>query len=271
VPEAAWNPEGYLSYAGPRRRPAMDLLARIPLEEANLIYDLGCGPGTVTAALAERWPTAKVVGIDHSPEMLTHARENFPNLVWEERDLANWTPTSPPELIYSNAALHWLSHHEVLFPRLIEQLAPGGVLAVQMPLNWPQPTHRIAREILADGGGSGSSLGTAELRDRLSKPPVLPTESYYDLLAPRCASLDLWTATFYHALEGDDPVLEWARTTSLRPILGDLDAGEAERFLENYRRRVRGAYPRRPDGRTLLPYNRLFLVARASTQGSKPR
>lgn len=256
-----WDTAQYLGFCAERLRPALDLIAHIPSRGYKTIHDLGCGPGNVTRILAERWPGARVTGVDYSREMLSEARRTDAAIEWIEADIGRWHPHTPPDLVYSNAALHWLDRHDDLFPRLIGHLAPGGCLAVQMPLSWDQPSHRLMRETLVDGGPGGTPLGDNDLRLRMMRQRVEEPGAYYDLLSARTAGLDIWETEYLHVLEGESPVLEWVKGTGLRPILESLGDEERECFLDEYARRLRAAYPRRADGRTLYPFRRLFMVA----------
>lgn len=255
-----WNPGRYLSFSDHRLRPAVDLIARIPLRSPAVICDLGCGTGNVTRLLAERWPAARVRGVDSSADMLARARAEDGGIAWIEADVASWTPEEPPDLLFSNAALHWVAGHRELFPRLVGMLRPGGCLAVQMPLSWDAPSHRLLRETLAAGGPGGTPLASDALRRTMARRWVEDAEVYHDLLAPRADAVDVWETEYLHALDGEDPVLEWVRGTVLRPVLGELEGERREAFLAAYRRRLRAAYPPRPDGRTLFRFRRLFVV-----------
>lgn len=250
-----WSPEQYLKFADHRLRPAIDLLNRIDLPQPREIVDLGAGAGNVTRLLAARWPAARVLGVDASAAMLAKATEAPSSIVWERADLASWVPGRPPDLIYSNAALHWVGNHERLFPRLLAALAPGGVLAVQMPRNFSAPSHASIAE--AARGGPWHS----RLESLLRPPPTAEPGVYYSLLAPLARSLDLWETEYLHVLEGEDPVKEWTKGTWLAPLLDALEEPERGAFEAHYARLVAAAYPRRADGRTLLPFRRLFLVA----------
>ena len=251
-----WDPAQYLKFAAPRFRPAMDLLARVTVEAPKTVYDLGCGAGNVTRLLAQRWPDARVVGVDDSAEMLAQAAKEAPGIVWQCQSVASWTPEQAADLIYSNAALHWLPDHQALFPRLMGCLTPGGVLAVQMPRNFSEPSHALIRETVAGG----------PWRDRLAPlvqpSPVAAPEYYYDLLAPLAAELDMWETQYQHVLEGEDPVKEWTKGTWLKQFLDALDEGDRPAFEADYAVRLRKAYPRRADGKTVFPFRRLFIVAR---------
>ncbi|GAB4354322.1 MAG: methyltransferase domain-containing protein [Gammaproteobacteria bacterium] len=256
-----WDPHQYRKFAHHRLRPALELLSRIPLPSPRVICDLGCGSGTVTRLLAERWPRAKVYGIDNSPQMLAQARGCATGIHWLEADIASWSPPVRPDLVYSNAALHWVDNHAQLFPRLFGMLPSGGCLAVQMPLSWSAPSHRLMRETLMDGGTMGSALGSDALRRSISRNWTESAGTYYDLLAEASEHLDIWETEYLQVLEGENPVLEWVKGTGLRPILEGLDDRDREIFLQSYSARLQQAYPARPDGRTLYPFRRLFLVA----------
>ena len=179
-----------------------------------------------------------------------------------EADIATWSAPTPGALIFSNATLQWIGEHEKLFPHLLRQLAPGGVLAVQMPRNFGQDSHRLMRETATQGAWAerlAPVLGSATV---LRREPVMPPEAYYDLLAPQAADLDLWETDYLHVLSGEDAVLDWVRGTALRPVLEALAADQRAAFVAAYGARLRQAYPRRGDGKTLFPFRRLFLVAR---------
>ncbi len=253
-----WSPTQYLRYAGHRLRPALDLLAQIPAEAPQSVYDLGCGPGNVTRILAERWAAASVKGLDSSAEMLAKARaeRDLPtNVSFETADLHTWSPASQVDVLYSNAALQWLTQHEVLFPRLLNHLRPGGTLAVQMPRNHAAPSHTSMLE-------AASNVGLLEeLRPVMRLHPVAEPAFYYDVLAPLAAKVDIWETTYVQPLEGDNPVVEWTKGSALRPLLDALDERKRAIYQAEYSRLTAAAYPRRTDGRTLLPFRRLFIVA----------
>lgn len=259
--DTRWDPTQYRKFSDHRLRPALELLARVPLESPDAVYDLGCGSGQITRLMADRWPAAWVCGVDHSVEMIGQASREPGRVEWLEAEIDEWRPERTPDLIYANASLHWLEDHARLFPRLAGYLSSGGCLAVQMPLSWDAPSHRSMRETLANGGPQGQPLGTAELRQTVDRKWVEDPEVYYGLLAERARSLDIWETEYLQVLEGDDPVLEWVKGTGLRPILNGLDDAEREVFLQEYSRRLRAAYPMRANGQTLYPFRRLFLVA----------
>ena len=256
-----WDPTQYGAFAGPRLRPALDLIARLPQRPFASVLDLGCGTGEITALLAELHPTADVSGVDSSPQMLERSRALETRARFELADLNEWRPERPAELVFSNATLHWIPDHASFLPRLLTWVAPGGCLAIQVPNNFAAPSHALMHEVLAHGGAGGAPLGPPELRARLATPPVRSARWYRELLWERTAELDLWETEYLHVLEGEDPVLEWVRGTGLRPVLAALGEQERTRFLGAYAGRLREAYPPGPDGRTAFPFRRLFLVA----------
>jgi trans-aconitate 2-methyltransferase len=253
----AWDPAQYLKFAGPRLRPAIDLLGHIEAEAPRLVYDLGCGAGNVTRFIAERWPAATIVGIDGSAEMLAKARADLPRIEWQQADLATWRPPQKPDVIYSNAALHWIEDHAPVFVRLFQSLAPGGTLAVQIPRNFGAPSHTSITETARNGPWR------TKLEPLLRPSPVAEPEFYYDLLAPLAASLDLWETEYLQVLEGENPVKEWTKGTWLTPLLAALGEPERSNFEAAYGARVAAAYPPRSDGKTLFPFRRMFLIATA--------
>lgn len=251
----SWNPEQYLKFADHRLRPALDLLARIPAEDPETVYDLGCGAGNVTRFLVERWPAARITGIDSSSEMLASARKLLPRMNWEHADIAHWLPSVPASILYSNAALQWLDHHWSLFPALYAALAPGGTLAVQMPHNHGQPSHTLLQEAAQD------PRWRETLGPHLRPSPVAAPADYWRMLQPLGARLDIWECDYLQILSGEDAVLQWMMGTTLRPLLAVLPQERQAAFLESFRDLLRPAYPREGDGSTLFPFRRLFILA----------
>lgn len=252
----AWSPEQYLKFADHRLRPAVDLLNRVDADAPSLVYDLGCGAGNVTRLLRARWPSARIVGVDSSREMLEAAAKAVPDVEWVLADLAGWRPERAPDVIYSNAALHWLDGHEALFPALLAALAPRGTLAVQMPRNHGAPSHT------GMVAAARASPERARLEAVLRESPVRPPDFYWALLARAAGTLDVWETEYLHALRGDAPVVQWTMGTALKPLLDALAEPARGALLADYARRMAEAYPARDDGTTLFPFRRLFLVAR---------
>jgi trans-aconitate 2-methyltransferase len=264
-----WDPAQYLSFADERSRPFFDLAGRIGARNPGYVVDLGCGPGQLTASLAQRWPDTTVLGIDSSAEMIEAAtaagygggdfRGRLSFMVGDVRD---FKPDRPVDVIISNAVLQWVPGHVSLLPRWADYLASGGWLAFQLPGNFDQPSHTVLRE-LAGSDHWRDRLAGVELNRQAGEPAT-----YLDLLTRAGLVVDAWETTYLHVLHGPDPVTEWYAGTGLRPVLSALAKPDAAEFVRQYGERVRAAYPAAPYG-TVLPFRRVFVVARkpGGTQG----
>jgi trans-aconitate 2-methyltransferase len=236
-------------------RPALDLLAQVPDLPPGDVVDLGCGTGAVAGPLATRFPGRRLVGVDASPAMLTEAEATGLYARLDRADVAMWSPATPPALIFSNAALHWLDDHAALLPRLADVLAPGGVLAVQMPRQYDSPSHRLLREVAAD-------LFPDRFDWRGWVPPVAAPEVYDRLLRP-LGVLDIWETEYLQRLapeEAGHPVRHFTASTAMRAILERLDAAEADCFVAAYDAALGEPYPAAADGSVLMPFRRLFMI-----------
>lgn len=251
-----WDADLYLRFADERARPARDLIVRIELPNPRRIVDLGCGPGNSTVLLHERWPDAELVGLDNSPEMIAAAKGAHPRWTWLQADISHWQADTPFDLVFSNAALHWTPDHSRLFPHLLRQASPSGVLAVQMPVISYSPVHQLIFAI-ADDAAWRSRMVHARTAIQVQSAGF-----YYDLLRPLSRRLDLWETEYLHVMDGPEAILEWIRGTGLRPFLEALQTQtERQEFLDRLLSGVAQAYPPQQDGRVLFPYRRLFLIA----------
>jgi trans-aconitate 2-methyltransferase len=263
--DAAWDPRQYAVFSGHRGRPFADLLARVDASDPGLVVDLGCGPGELTLGLAQRWPDARVVGVDSSPEMLARARELDVEgrVEWVEAAAEDWDPTESGgsvDVLVTNATLQWVPSHLRLIPTWLAALAPGGTFAMQVPSNFDAPSHRLMREVAARHPRAD------DLRPGLTRAQaVAQPQTYAALLLDLTPDVDVWQTTYEHVHaagpDGPHPVLEWVRGTGLRPVLGVLDDDERATFVAEYERELEAAYPRRPYG-VLFPFTRTFAVAR---------
>jgi len=255
----SWSAETYVKFERERTRPVDELLARVETPDVRRAVDLGCGPGNSTERLCRRFPQAAVTGLDLSADMLAAARRRLPDVGFTQADIADWRGSDGSlDVILANASLHWLGAHETLLRHLLAALAPGGSLAVQMPDNLDEPSHRLMHEVAGDGPWADRLAQVSEAR-----AGQRAADWYYAQLAGLGASVDLWRTTYFHALDGGaDAIVAWVEGTGLRPYLAPLSAGEREQFLLRYRAAVARAYPEQPDGRVLLAFPRLFFVAR---------
>jgi trans-aconitate 2-methyltransferase len=252
-----WSAKQYLAFEDERTRPVRDLLSAVPNMHARTVIDLGCGPGNSTELLAARYPGAAVSGIDSSPDMIAAAIERLPQVQFSVADIEQWQEPGPFDVILANAVLHWVPDHATLMPALVARLTMGGALAVQMPDNLDVPAHRLMREVAADGPWA-KTLAAAWL----SRARVGDAASYYEMLRPHCARVDVWRTTYHHPLQGGAAaIVDWFKGSGLRPYLDPLDADARATYLERYTAAIARAYPAFPDGSVLLPFPRLFIVA----------
>ena len=254
---ADWNPGLYRRFEDERTRPAAELLARVPLDRVDVAIDVGCGPGNSTELLVERFGAGAVSGFDTSEAMLADARKRLPGTHLFRADVTAWVPDTRPDLIYSNAVLQWVADHPRLIPHLFGLLRPGGALAVQMPDNLDEPSHRAMRDTAADGPWTPFNGDAAEAR----AGRMLSPSAYYDLVAPHAASVDVWRTTYQHPMDSPAAIVSWVRATGLRPFVDPLPRELQAGYLAAYEARIARHYPARADGRRLLAFPRLFVVA----------
>lgn len=253
----SWSARQYVAFEDERTRPARDLLAAIPPVDARLAIDIGCGPGNSTQLLVERFANATVRGLDSSADMIEAARQRLPQVRFDTADIDTWNEPGPFDVIFANAVLQWLPDHATLLPALASRLTQGGSLAIQMPDNLNEPSHRLMREVAADGPWVSKLADAAGQRTEMAS-----ASDYYSMLRPHCARVDVWRTTYHHPLAGGaSGVVEWFKGSGLRPFLAPLDEVEKAQYLKQYQTAIERAYPALADGSVLLPFPRLFIVA----------
>lgn len=258
-----WDPDRYLGYAEERGRPFADLLSRVGAVDPERVVDLGCGPGHLTATLAARWPGADVLGVDSSAAMVERALPHASaRLRFEVGDLRQWRAERPVDVLVSNATLQWVPGHLDLLPRLVGMLAPGGWFGMQVPANFDQPSHALLQELADDPR-------FRRYVDEVARPSAHDASTYLDRLHDLGCDVDAWETTYLHVLAGEDPVFDWVSGTGARPVLQALPPAARRELEEEYRARLREAYPATEHG-TVLPFRRVFAVARvASGEGRR--
>ncbi|HEY0486419.1 MAG TPA: trans-aconitate 2-methyltransferase [Mycobacteriales bacterium] len=253
-----WDPVTYLAYADERGRPFVDLVARIGADAPRQVVDLGCGPGNLTAGLAARWPSARVEGLDSSPEMIARAAGLGAGVSFRLGEVAEWMPGPDTDVVVSNATFQWVPSHLALLPAWVGALPAGAWLGFAVPGNFAAPSHVLLRSV----------AGSPAWRERLAgvefrESPVLDAVGYASLLQPLGCTVDAWETTYVHVLPPGDvhPVLAWMSGTALRPVRAALsDDGEWDAFRADLGAALAEAYPVGAAG-TLFPFRRIFVVA----------
>ena len=246
-----WNADQYLKFAEERIRPCRDLVSRVNVADLRRVVDLGCGPGNSSAILGERWPNAEIEGVDSSSAMIDVARREQPRRRWLLRDISEWAVNEQQQfdLVFSNAALHWVPNHTEVIPQLLDHVTKGGAFAMQIPADFEALPHQLMRELAPSG---------VRAKEWFSHEPSF----YYDLLAPRANSVDIWETIYQHVLPHAEAIVEWYKGSGLRPFLEAMPTDtDRETFMARYTERIRAAYPSRPDGSVLFPFRRLFVIA----------
>jgi trans-aconitate 2-methyltransferase len=256
----SWDPDRYLAFSEERGRPFADLVVRIGAEDPGTVVDLGCGAGNLTALLARRWPGARVLGVDSSEDMIRAAPSDV-GVEFSVGDIREWPGPGNPiagavDVLLSNAALQWVPGHLDLMPGLVRTVAPGGWLAFQVPGNFDEPSHTIRRELAAEPAYAEHTAGVAV-------PEAHDPETYLHVLRDLGCQVDAWETTYLHVLEGQDPVFRWVSGTGARPTLEALPSDLRADFEDEFKARLRVAYPER-SGVVVLPFRRVFVVARVT-------
>ncbi|WP_285375993.1 trans-aconitate 2-methyltransferase [Pseudomonas sp. lyk4-TYG-107] len=253
----SWSARQYVAFEDERTRPARDLLAAIPTVQARSVVDIGCGPGNSTELLVQRFEQAQVRGLDSSPDMVNAARKRLPQLQFEVAEIDSWGDQGPFDVIFANAVLQWVPDHATLLSALAAKLSDGGSLAIQMPDNLNEPSHRLMREVAANGPWAAKLAGAAGQRTDMAS-----ASDYFSMLRLHCSRVDVWRTTYHHQLSGGAAgVVEWFKGSGLIPFLSPLTEEERAQYLTQYMAAVAEAYPALPDGSVLLPFPRLFIVA----------
>ena len=228
-----WHADSYATFLDLRTKVAKDLLFAIPdTFSPRTVYDLGCGPGNSTVLLTERWPQATVIGMDSSEQMLNKARALYPNTTFIAGDIADFAPAEPVDCIFSNAALQWLDHHDVLMPRLLSFLKPGGFLAIEIPNNYHCYLHE----------------------------PFYNPYAYYDFFVA-ATQVHLWQTDYLQEMPNHQAIFAWVQGTGLRPVLTKMTASDQVEFEKRYVAAIAEEYPVQKNGKVLLGYQRIFIVA----------
>ncbi len=252
-----WDPQQYLLFEHERTQPSIDLVARIPAGDPRAIIDIGCGPGNSTQILRARWPRADITGLDKSAKMIERARTDHPEGTWIIGDASTVGTDRKYDIVFSNAAIHWIPDHHLLIPRLFRLVNQNGILAVQVPANYESPLYRIIQSVSRDRKWIAYTAGCDGLITHH------PGEYYYNLLVSLSRDIALWETIYYHILKSHEDLVAWYKGTAMKPMLEKLPADEDRReFEQAVLDACKKQYCPQGDGRILYPFKRLFFTAR---------
>jgi trans-aconitate 2-methyltransferase len=251
-----WDPNLYLKFRNERTQPSIDLVNRINLDHApQRIIDIGCGPGNSSQVLLQRWPQGRLTGLDSSVAMIEKARHDYPAQEWVQADAATFTSAEKFDLVFSNATIQWIPDHTALLKRFCGLLTENGALAFQLPLFREMPIGQSLHALARQERWQEKTRGVAELFT------CHDHRFYYDLLVQHLAVVEMWETNYFHALGSHQAILEWIRSTGLKPYLERIaDESEKREFEQSVLERIIIDYPAQADGKVLFPFKRLFVV-----------
>ncbi len=251
-----WNSNQYLKFKKERTQPAYDLVNRIDFNNPQKIIDVGCGPGNSTQVLSERFPNAEILGIDNSENMIASAKSAYPNLNFllcdAGKDLASINQKF--DIVFSNACIQWIPDHRKLLKNMMDLLNENGVLAIQTPMNYDEPIHKIISFISSSG----------KWKEKFNSPRImynLTSSEYYDLLSEISADFSMWNTTYFHRMKSYESIIEWHRGTGLRPYLDALCDRDKEKFENEVYHQIIKEYPKQKNGEIIFKFPRLFFTA----------
>ena len=253
-----WQPNLYLEFDKERTQPSVDLVTKINIENPGRIIDIGCGPGNSTNVLKARWPNAEIIGLDNSEAMVSEAKSKYPAMSWLCADASgDLTKLGSFDIVFSNAAIQWITNQEILLPKLFGMLNRGGVLAVQVPCTKFMPIHTEVEKLAANDKWRNKFAGMA------STYSIHTADYYYDIICNLNEEVDLWETHYYHIMKSHADIVRWFRGTGLRPYLDCLKDNETHtEFIKEYENALKAVYHVQPDGKILFPFTRIFFVVK---------
>lgn len=252
-----WNSVQYLKFKKERTQPSIDLVSRIDIDNPAKIIDIGCGPANSTKILYDRFPNSDILGVDYSQNMIDKAREVLPQLKFELFDATDkeWSLDKNYDIVFTNACIQWIPNHKELLPKMMSLLKTNGVLAVQIPIQYNEPIHKIIGKV------SSSLKWKSRLKEE--RPfHILSNSEYYDILAKCSTDFEMWTTTYYHRMKSHNDIIEWYKSTGLKPYLDKLNDTDKQSFIDDVYQEVVKQYPVQENGEVILRFPRLFFIAR---------
>ena len=250
-----WNPDLYLKFQKERTQPSIDLVNRIEIENPKKIIDVGCGPGNSTEILRSRWINSEIIGIDNSDQMIEKAKKKYPYGTWKLNDAMDIDKFGKFDIVFSNAVLQWIPNHEKLIPHLLNHVAADGVLAVQVPQNQFSVLHKALIEIADENEFKEYTQDAKKILNYRTG------EYYYNLLCDSVKEFYMWETTYLHILENHEDLIEWYKSTGMKPFLQSLPTEALKtRLINKIYKKCKNGYKYQKDGKIIYPFNRLFFI-----------
>lgn len=252
-----WNPDSYLNFANERLQPVIDLVNKINLVKPKRILDIGCGPGTSTIVLKQKWPNAEVIGIDNSVAMIEAAKKKYPMINFSCVDAtSDLSYLGMFDLVFSNALLQWLPHQDKQIETYFQQVNKNGILAFQVPCTATMPMYTQLKSLI-------QTLKWKKYFKALEAVyQVHDIKYYYNSLCTDTNHINIWKSEYVHVMREPYDIVEWHAGAGLRPYLQCLKSEKLiASFLEDYEENLREVYKAGKDGKILFSFPRLFMIA----------
>ena len=251
-----WNSEQYLKFKKDRTQPSIDLANRLDFKKPQRIIDIGCGPGNSTAVLKKRYPDAYVLGVDFSPNMIEKAKSEHSDI-----DFMLFDATKDFEkldekfdIVFSNACIQWVPNHKKLLADMMSILNPDGIMAIQVPMNFEEPIHKILSELITDKKWSG------RFEPRIFY--TLNESKYFDILSEQTKNFEIWKTIYCHRMPSHQSIIEWYKSTGMKPYLDVLNEEEKKEFTADVLKKVSKEYPVQANGEIIFKFPRFFMLAK---------
>ena len=251
-----WNPSLYLKFEKERTQPVKDLISHIEKDQPLRIIDIGCGPGNSTRELQNKWPNAHIIGLDSSPNMIEKAKKDLPDIEWIVGDAgADLSHLGKFDIVFSNAAIQWVPNHERLLNKLFSMLKEEGALAIQIP-NAKDMEINIAVETTATDAKWKEYFNDLEENIFYNVP-----EFYYDVMCNLTKEIYLWETYYYHVMKSHQEIINWYRSTGMKPFLDKLPNETLKKeFEDDVLNKIKKEYKVQGNGNVLFPFRRIFLL-----------
>jgi trans-aconitate 2-methyltransferase len=251
-----WNPNLYLKFGKERIQPTIDLVNKIDFNNPQKIIDIGCGPGNSTQVLSEKWPEAKITGIDNSEAMIEKAQKDLPLLNWKLMDAGKDDINEKYDIVFSNATIQWIPNHAELLLKFSKIMTENGIIALQIPQFLEMPISKSIARVAED------KMWAARTQKINNYFTIHHYSYYYNELSKLFGKIEMWETHYMHIMDSHQSILDMIASTGLRPYLATLESEkDQEDFKNSVLEKIRTDYPEQENGKVIFPFQRLFFIA----------